>query len=303
MKNFLIISALIVGLLNNSISKLPSAKQKKNVSQREYDSLKEIDSRYAEKLCDYQRNLLRSNVDNQIDYSKIFFKYLILDSLVQKNIEKKFRNRDFSSFLFPKKSSQQGFIGKNKQRISIHFDSAYKVQNSSKYNVTGKSKVKNNITPFNGEVNFFYCFREQYYEPGCDLLENTYHFIFRYRFLENKEYRHSGIFEGIGDFIVVVFPKKLEDFVCEGYGNRNFVGTWTDYNNNQPKTCIWGDYILPFMGDLAIANDGGEMMLNLKYLKNGWQGKEPIDTNSASPEFNGNKYLFYYPDETEKWWK
>ena len=226
-----------------------------------------------------------------------------MDSLVQKNIVKKFRDRDFGSFLFQKKSSQQGFIGKNKQRICIHFDSAYKVKDSQKYYVFGKSKVKNIITPFTGEVNIFYCFREQYYEPGCYLAENTHHFIFKYRFIENKEYQHSGIFEGIGDFIVEVYPKKLENYECEGYSNRNFVGTWKDYNSNNPKTCIWGDYILPFMGDFAHPNDGGEMMLNLKYLKNGWLDKEPIDSINVPTLLDGSRYLYYYPNINEKWWK
>jgi hypothetical protein len=45
------------------------------------------------------------------------------------------------------------------------------------------------------------------------------------------------------------------------------------------------------------------MMLNLKYLKNGWQGKEPIDSINIEPELDGNKYLFYYPGDNEKWWK
>ena len=133
--------------------------------------------------------------------------------------------------------------------------------------------------------------------------EFTYHFIFKYRLEENKYYQHSGVYEGIGDFIVEVLAKKLEDIACEGEQNRNFVGTWKEYNSSNTRTCIWGDYILPFMGDLAHPNDGGEMMLNLKYLKKGWQSKEQIDSINIEPLTDGNKYLFYYPNINEKWWK
>ncbi len=79
---------------------------------------------------------------------------------------------------------------------------------------------------------------------------------------------------------------------ADGYWNRTFIGTWTEYGTAVTKKCIWGDYRLPFTFDFDRGD--GEMMVNDKYKMNGWQTFG-----------DGSEYIFGTNGKCEirnKWW-
>jgi hypothetical protein len=80
--------------------------------------------------------------------------------------------------------------------------------------------------------------------------------------------------------------------IADGYWNRTFVGTWTEYKTQKSKKCIWGDYRLPFTFDFDCGD--GEMVICDKYVKNGWQtfnvGSEYVNTED-------DKWVF-----RDTWW-
>lgn len=46
------------------------------------------------------------------------------------------------------------------------------------------------------------------------------------------------------------------------------MGTWTSYANNSSKRCNWGEFRIPYSGDLDIG--AGEFSPDTKYLDKGW---------------------------------
>ncbi len=79
--------------------------------------------------------------------------------------------------------------------------------------------------------------------------------------------------------------------VADGYNNRTYVGTWTNFKGSAQKKCIWGDYRLPYTFDFDCGD--GEMIINEKYKKNGWESFG----DGSEFEFIGDS--FYVKN---KWW-
>ncbi len=94
-----------------------------------------------------------------------------------------------------------------------------------------------------------------------------------YEFKENPEKNHSGIFNGIitlnwyVDRFGIIHYDRIEWF-SDRYRNNQYVGKWTDYNNGKEKICNWGEYRIPFSGDLDIG--AGEFSPNEKYSNMDW---------------------------------
>ncbi len=242
----------------------------------------------------YNRQLNEYFNPQQIDFSKEYFDLQSKQYSKDKNQLQQSLSYDYSSIWLTENTQQNGVIGLNYQRIQIHISKVTKSKNSpDTYLIIGKSKVNNNICNFSGEIkliNFFYTDRDNSEFTKCaDLFAS-------YVFYEDSTQNHSGMFKGIMECAVYLDKTKIlldESMdVTDGYWNRTFVGTWTDYTTQKSKKCIWGDYRLPFTFDFDCGD--GEMVVCDKYVKNGWQ------TFNAGTEYissEDDKWVF-----KDRWW-
>lgn len=99
--------------------------------------------------------------------------------------------------------------------------------------------------------------------------------IGEYIFKENPLQKHSGIFKGIMtlkwylDRHNVIHSDYLEWGIDDAYWNNQYVGTWTEYGNTLDKVCNWGEYRIPFSGDLDVG--AANFCPNDKYFTYGWE--------------------------------
>lgn len=174
-----------------------------------------------------------------------------------------------------------GIIGENHQRFYIKFltvekDSMY----PERYNITGKTKVKNNVCNFNGHIYIQNIKRLNKPEYGVDdayegklIDQGVLHF--EYEFFEDSEQKHSGIFVGYGISKWYLDTKDVMQYDdvqihSDSYTNNAFIGQWQLYGGHTQKTCNWGDFRLPVQHkDFDIG--AGEFSPSEKYLEYGWE--------------------------------
>ena len=176
------------------------------------------------------------------------------------------------------------------------------------YLIYGKSMVKNNICAFHGVISIsgirkyktmVYGADDEYKSKG---IKGQYVILGSYRFSEDSTQAHAGIFKGHlqSNFYLDKSNRVRYDdisMVSDGYTNNQFVGTWTSYKNQLTKRCNWGDFRIPYSGDLDIGagefspggNDG-------KYLPYGWQSR--VDYFTSDSQSKQAKAT-----EEAKWWK
>ena len=142
-----------------------------------------------------------------------------------------------------------GFIGDHFQRFYIHYLSVTRSKTSPYlYEVTGKTRVKNNICSFRGtitviEASLYDRSREYGYKEGyvtCQVMLK-----------EDSVHAGSGTIEGRlqTDFCIdsknVVQYNTIESSTEDSYCNNQCVGTWTSYSTGARKKCNWGDFRIP----------------------------------------------------------
>jgi len=194
-------------------------------------------------------------------------------------------------------NSQDGVIGINYKRIKIKILTATQDKNNPLiYHITGKSKVKDNICDFKGIITILKAY--QYKESEIPKARQGTLFA-QYIFNEQTNQTHSGKFKGIveSSFLIDSTTNKIQldttAEIADGYFNNSFVGVWKDYKTNQEKKCIWGEYRLPFTFDFDSGD--GEMHINDKYKKNGWE-----TFNQPDVEYTFIKDGFSV--EKNQWW-
>lgn len=238
-----------------------------------------------EDINPYKCNDVDYNV-NQVDFSIEFKNYLLKDNKV--NLKAKYAKKDLSKHIFSfddiksnqfKENILIGVIGSNYQCIFFKIDTIYKISNF-KYKVKGKTKLRNNISNFNGEIeilnvaklkkdkinNCFYDYSES----------NVHQAIYKYIFLEEKQNDHSCKYEGNGTFIFI------DDNKNQVYSNVDIseycdeisivcVGFCKSSSKEKSDKCIFGTYIgsFPFCTDFCCSD--GDPIINPKYLKNDWE--------------------------------
>ncbi len=181
-----------------------------------------------------------------------------------------------------------GFIGNDYQRFYIHYLSVTKSKtNTYQYNVTGKTRVKNNICNFKGTITIKEAklstesYDSNYKQGYVSCIYNLY---------EDSSLPYSGKLTGKleTDFMLDKRNKIYYDvimLVADGYSNNQCTGTWKSYKTKTVKKCNWGDFRIPDSRELD--GGAGEFMVNKQYLKNGWQSyMERTDTTKE-----------------EQWWK
>ena len=211
----------------------------------------------------YYNNLVK-NVDDSTEY---------LDEIIK---------NDFSQFWIKELNyGVLGFIGKNFQRIYIHFNQIIKNElNPNEYLLSGKTKVKKNICDFLGKIKILHINKIDH-DIGFDPFFRG-SLIAEYEFYEDSKQKHTGYFKGIFSSDFAINEEKVvtsDDYWDEidGSSNNHFVGVWIDYISKKMTTCNLGQYGIPYSGDLDIGDV--EFHPNPKYKKYGWDWN-----NSASSE-------------------
>ncbi|MCR9063679.1 MAG: hypothetical protein NXI00_06920 [Cytophagales bacterium] len=214
---------------------------------------------------------LKENFDLEVDYQS-------------KNVLEKYKSFDYDfSNIWSVTENQNvyGIIGDEHQRISIKLISIIRISNGPfLYNVYGKSKVKDNICEFYGNIvikeirevkELHFGVDDEYADKG---IKNQGILVADYEFYESKEQKHSGIFKGtlyskwyLNSKNQIVYDDI--EFISDGYMNNAFVGVWKSYSTGKEKDCNWADYRVPIANrDFDIG--AGEFSVSEKYWNKGW---------------------------------
>ncbi len=256
---------------NNVIQSVPTTNKvsQETIEKEESNSLEEQKTEVHPFRLGNSSKLFSSS---QIDFSKDYL-------LAMENIANKYETlvtdelegyKFIADSIFTHHGNQSnGVIGQNYQRIRVHIH--YAQQTSDKvFEIRGKTNVKENICDFSGDLEIINVYeqKENFDIPGQGTMFCTYELF------EDSTQNHVGVFRGTFECSIrinhVAKTIKLDDayIANDGYYNRNYVGTWTQFGSNKSKKCIWGDYRLPFTFDFD--NGDGEMAVNEKYKANGW---------------------------------
>jgi hypothetical protein len=128
-------------------------------------------------------------------------------------------------------------------------------------------------------------------------LKDNYVISGSYSFSEDTTQAHSGIFKGDfqSNFYLDKNNKVHYDDIALGsdaYTNNQFVGEWIGYKSKLIKRCNWGDFRVPYSGDLDMG--AGDFSPYDKYLKYGWQSVRDMYSKNVEKA----KQI-----EEAKWWK
>lgn len=245
---------------------------------------------YNSHLCE---NFDPAQIDFSLEYLNLRTKTYKTDS----DYLTKTLNYDFGPIWETGNSEQNGVIGPHYQRIQVHIENVSVSKNRDIYFVTGQTKVNTQIGSFRGTIKLLKVYlNDSSYDSGYKVYGSVFA---EYHFREDSMSSHSGSFNGVTEALFYLdstgkFLRVDEsELIADGYWNRTYVGTWTDNKTGIAQKCIWGDYRLPFTFDFDRGD--GEMMVNDKYKKNGWQffgdGSELIQTESGKWELKN------------KWWR
>ena len=202
------------------------------------------------------------------------------DELKKENFKTEYLKNDFSTLMIPR-GDFLGYIDSDFDRIRIYFTAISKdLINQDLYRVNGVSIVDNNKCDFGGtiiieqvrEYKSMHFGGDQKYENAGFKSQGI--LIGKYKFEENPQQNHSGLFEGIMtlNWYIDKFGIIHYDYIqwfSDRYRNNQYVGIWTGYNTEVEKICNWGEHRIPFSGDLDIG--AGEFSPNQKYFSKGWE--------------------------------
>lgn len=193
-----------------------------------------------------------------------------------------------------------GFIGENYQRFYIHYTSINKnPQHPNEYLVEGKTKVKNYVCSFKGTIRVaeMYLFSEEEV-PGLRQGEA----ISTIDFQEEATEAGAGFFRGrmVSNFYLDSQNNLYYDALQLGadkYQNNTCEAQWTSYKTGKSKICNWGDFGMPLPEGSDFDIGDGEVIINKKYLNNGWL------SFSELRGFDEKKYNSAKKIEEERWWE
>ncbi|UOQ64677.1 hypothetical protein [Hymenobacter volaticus] len=214
-----------------------------------------------------------------------------------------YRQYDFSPlWLSSNNESVFGFIGDNYQRLQIKVLTARPdPQQPGRYFVTGKSKVGENVLPFQGTLRLLHV-REAIKLPlGLDGIPvpavKAGLVLVEYELREPINQPNTGVFKGVMHSNWYLNRKGKMQYNniekhSDAFANNQCVGTWESNKTKQVKRCNWGDSRIPMCGDLD--QGAGEFSPSDKYVANGWQSyqKAWVQNKAAVRKL-----------EVEIWWK
>jgi len=191
-----------------------------------------------------------------------------------------------------------GFIGDSFQRFYIHYTSVVKSKtNPYVYNVTGKTKVKNNICTFKGTIEIL---KAKLYKDTDDKRYKQGFIECQVAFYEDSTENSSGTIKGKlkTNYCIDKHNRIYYDainLVADGYSNNQCETSWTSFKTRKSKKCNWGDFRIPDSKELD--SGAGDVVINHKFITFGWQTF--VDSYSADQD-QAKKALQL---EETKWWK
>lgn len=186
---------------------------------------------------------------------------------------------DFTDLFMPR-SHFLGYIGLNYKRIRIKFTAISKKAPDT-YSFRGISLRGGIQFGFEGEVKITQIreYKEMHFGVDDELKDAGFKsqgiLLGNYKFNENQNKPQSGVFEGVMTLYWFINRNNniqyddVELLFSDNYRNNQYIGTWKQYGSNKPITCNWGEYRIPFSGDLDIG--AGEFGVNPKYYNQGWE--------------------------------
>lgn len=198
--------------------------------------------------------------------------------LKSENLKDKYAKYDFSEVFTPK-TEILGYIDPNFRRLKMTLKNVIKVSDDE-YKVIGYSEVKGNRCDFEGSINIQQIREYKEYHYGVDDeyknkgIQSQGIVIGTYKFSESPNQKYSGIFSGIMTSYWYIDSKsdlKLDniEYFSDNYKHNQYVGVWRMYGSKKQKKANWGEFRIPFSGDLDIG--AGEFGINPKYIENGWE--------------------------------
>jgi len=201
-------------------------------------------------------------------------------------------NNDVSPAFFYENASYLGIFGENNYKINIRFDQVSKISDKN-YSVKGKSRLKEKVVGFNGEINIE---RIELINMDINYKELCLILIGTYKFQEDDE---NGVFRGsYRKYLIYSWKDNTiisADSHMELSDNEGFAGNWESLVSGKVYSCHFGfsRYSKEFGGDFD--NRGGEPIINLKYKTSGWE-------TQYTPE-SGNIGYYWNVDRYDKWWE
>ncbi len=201
-----------------------------------------------------------------------------INQLRLENYKSQYINYDFTNLFMPG-SKFLGYIGPTYTRINIDYQAIYKITPDT-YHVTGVSMVDRNKRSFSGliVIKQVRSFKIMHY--GCDneFIDAGFKaqglLVGEYTFKENPLRRHSGTLKGIMTLYWLIDKNNhiqyddIDLSFSDNYKNNQYIGTWSEYGTGIKKTCNWGEYRIPFPGDLDYG--ASAFGVNPKYYNQGW---------------------------------
>lgn len=220
-----------------------------------------------------------------------------------------FKQHDFSSLWIHHQDSMLGYTGSDYQRFYIHFIKIKKNNPFSfQYMVSGKTKTKNDIKEFVGNITVLHIYEmsnKAFNEPGewqsdIDLRKTKRYFLMaEFNFREKDGEDISGT---LGTFFYMINNKIFYDYLesySDNYANNLFVGMRKNSKTNISIKCNFGNYRIPFSGDLDYG--AAEFFPNKKYYIKGWENfAVATGTYEQNPSEKAKKARVL---ENTKWWK
>ncbi len=192
-----------------------------------------------------------------------------------------------------------GYIGENYQRFYIHITSIFRNKdNSREYLVSGKTKVKGNISSFMG--NMVITESRTYIDGEVPEIIQGY-MKGTYQFFEDPDKTGTGILKGTfqTDFHLdsAGFIKyNTLRFGADNFNNNQFEGTWMSYKTHVTKKCNWGDFRIPDSRELD--NGAAEFSPSKNYEKYGWSNYRLSQGYPDKPTVKEARKI-----ENSPWWE
>jgi len=194
------------------------------------------------------------------------------------DVKQKYLHLDFSDVIKPKHEFL-GYVGAGHERLNVSFSSATKsAAHPEVYLIEGTAASGPDACRFSGTIKIHRIreFAKMHY--GVDDAYKDKGIQAQGVVIGNYELRESGC-ENTGVFSGVMTSSwyldkdgavRVDDIGkdADSYANNQYVGVWKSSGKKPTRTANWGEFRIPFSGDLDIGS--GDFGANPKYKDRGW---------------------------------
>jgi hypothetical protein len=194
------------------------------------------------------------------------------------NVKQKYLHFDFSDLIKPKHEFL-GYVGAGYQRLNISFSSATKnAAHPELYLIEGTAASGPDTCRFSGTIKIDRMREYAKMHFGVDDAYKDKGVQAQGVIIGNYDLRESGC-ENSGIFTGVMTSSwyldkdgavRYDDIGkdSDSYSNNQYVGVWKSAGKKLTRTANWGEFRIPFSGDLDIGS--GDFGANPKYKDRGW---------------------------------